>query len=106
MSKPKLRIEVVSLASLKEDPRNPRSHDQKNLGAIKASLEKFGQVEPLVIQKSTGLVVGGNGRLGAMRAMGWKTAEVTRQDLTDEQARALSVTLNRTAELAGWKGDP
>lgn len=41
----------------------------------------------------------------ARRALGWKTAEVVKQDLTDEQARALSVTLNRTAELAGWDSE-
>lgn len=63
MDKPKLRVDVVSLSSLIEDKANPRTHDEKNLEAIKASLAKFGQVEPLVIQASTGMVVGGNGRM-------------------------------------------
>lgn len=97
-----LRVSSTKLDKLVEDPANPRSHDRRNLDAIKGSLEQFGQVEPLVVQRSTGLVVGGNGRLAAMRELGWTKAQTVLVDLDDTQARALSVTLNRTGELAGW----
>ena len=69
---------------------------------IRESLERFGQVEPLVVRKSSGLVVGGNGRLRAMREMGWTDAQIVEVEITDEQAIALGIALNRSAELAEW----
>jgi ParB-like chromosome segregation protein Spo0J len=97
-----LAIRRVSLASLHNDPANARSHDEQNLAAIKASLQRFGQAEPLVVHKATGRVIGGNGRLVAMRTLGWTEVDVVELDLDDLQATALGIALNRTAELAAW----
>lgn len=95
-------VEVVPIASLTEDPRNARKHPGNNLAAIKASLLQFGQVEPLVVQKSTGRVIGGNGRLQVMRDLAWSTVKIVRVDLDDRKAVALGVALNRSAETAEW----
>jgi DNA modification methylase len=92
----------MRLDDLVEDPHNARLHDTQNLTAIRASLLRFGQVEPLVVQAGTNQVVGGNGRLQVMRALGWETAEVREVDLDDKEAIALALALNRTAELATW----
>ena len=95
-------VEEVPLDNLSEDPENARLHSDRNIDAIVASLKKFGQVEPLVVQTATMRVVGGNGRLRAMKEMGWGSARIVRVDLDDTQARALGIALNRTAELAEW----
>lgn len=100
-----MKIERVPLSVLSLDPSNTRAHDERNLEAIKASLQRFGQVEPLVVQEATKRVVGGNGRLQAMRALGWTEADVALVDLNDVQATALSIALNRTGELASWDMD-
>ena len=84
------------------DPDNARSHDERNLAAIRQSLTKFGQVEPLVVRRGSNIVIGGNGRLEAMRSLEWKAADVTYFEGTDAEARALGLALNRTAELAAW----
>jgi DNA modification methylase len=97
-----LAIRRVPLTSLHADPANARSHGERNLDAIRASLSRFGQAEPLVVQRSTGRVVGGNGRLVAMKAMGWTDADIVELDLDDLQATALGIALNRTSELAEW----
>jgi DNA modification methylase len=97
-----LAIRRVPLDSLHLDPANARSHPERNLDAIRASLTRFGQAEPLVVQKSTGRVVGGNGRLVAMKAMGWSECDIVELDLNDIQAAALGIALNRTSELAEW----
>ena len=97
-----LTIRRVALASLHQDPANARTHDARNLEAIRASLSRFGQAEPLVVRKKSGLVIGGNGRLEAMRSLGWDHCDVVELDVDDLQATALGIALNRTAELAGW----
>ena len=97
-----LTIRRVALSDLHLDPANVRSHDERNLDAIAASLRQFGQAEPLVIQRDTGRVIGGNGRLTAMKALGWAECDVVELDLDDTQATALGIALNRTGELASW----
>ena len=97
-----LAIRRVPISSLHADPANARAHGERNLEAIRASLSRFGQAEPLVVQRSSGRVVGGNGRLVAMKAMGWTEVEVVELDLDDVQATALGIALNRTGELAEW----
>ena len=95
-------IEVMAIASLKPLKGNARIHNRQNLDAIKASLEAHGQVEPLLIRKATNEVVGGSGRLVAMRELNWAECRVIRLDLDANEATALNLRLNRTAELATW----
>jgi len=47
-----------------------------------------------------GRVIGGNGHLAAMRELGWTECDIAEIDVDDWEARALSLALNRTAELA------
>ena len=94
------------VSDLTEDPANVREHDEKNLAVIRASLLEHGQVEPLVVQQSTGRVIGGNGRLTVMRELGWTEAWVNLLDITNTQATRLSLVLNRSAELASWREKP
>ncbi len=97
-----LTITRVSLSALHLDPANARSHGERNLETIRGSLTRFDQVEPLVVQAGTGRIIGGNGRYQAMQAMGWTHCEVVEVEVSDVEATALGITLNRTAELAGW----
>lgn len=102
--KPDLRVEVVTVASLQLDPANARRHSPRNVDAIVASLQAFGQRRPLVVHGN--VVVAGNGTLEAVKQLGWKQVAVTRcpDDWTPAQARAFAVADNRTAELAEWDG--
>lgn len=102
MTSPIITRKHVTLSAIHEDPKNCRLHSEKNIEAIKHSLATFGQVEPLVVQKSTMKVIGGNGRLAAMKALGWSQCEIAEVDIDDIKAEALGITLNRTAELAQW----
>lgn len=97
-----MEIKRVSIDSLHLDPANARLHDEINLDAILGSLQRFGQAEPLVIQASTGRIIGGNGRLVAMKKLGWTECDIVEVDVDDLTATALGIALNRTAELADW----
>lgn len=94
-------MRAVQVDSLKLDGRNARKHGEKNLAAIKASLERFGQQKPIVVD-GDGVVIAGNGTLEAARALGWKTIDVVRTKLKGAEARAFAIADNRTAELAEW----
>ncbi|RKY19792.1 MAG: chromosome partitioning protein ParB [Planctomycetota bacterium] len=97
-----LQVRRVSLDALRPDPANPRAHDAANLAAIKASLARFGQAEPLVVQQGTQRIIAGHGRLAAMQALGWTECQVVELPVTDLEATALGIALNRSGELASW----
>jgi DNA modification methylase len=98
-----LTTEYVDVDSLTPDPKNARKHGQRNLDAIRASLERFGQRRPLVVT-AAGVVIAGNGTLEAAKALGWTRIAVTRTpaNWTDDEAKAYALVDNRTAELAEW----
>ena len=83
------------------DPANVRTHDSKNLESIKASLARFGQQKPIVVN-SKGIIVAGNGTMMAAKMLNWSSVEIVRTDLEGAEAIAYAIADNRTAELAGW----
>jgi ParB-like chromosome segregation protein Spo0J len=96
-----MKTETVPIDSIHADPANVRRHPERNLGAIKASLARFGQVKPIVVD-AKGIVRAGNGTLEAARALGWEKIAVVRTDLKGTEATAYAIADNRTAELAEW----
>jgi ParB-like chromosome segregation protein Spo0J len=97
-----MKIERINVAELSLDPSNVRKHDRKNLDAIKASLRKFGQQKPIVVD-AKGIVLAGNGTLTAAKELGWSEIEITRTTLQGVEATAFAIADNRTAELAEWE---
>ena len=59
-----LRLEYMPLASLQEAPRNPKRHSPD----IGKSMDRFGYVEPIVMNEATGKIVAGHGRTDSLRA--------------------------------------
>jgi hypothetical protein len=99
-----MEIERISVADLSLDPSNVRKHSRRNLDAIKASLRKFGQQKPIVVD-AKGIVLAGNGTLTAAQELGWTEIEITRTELAGVEATAFAIADNRTAELAEWEED-
>lgn len=95
------RSENVRIADLHLDPANVRKHGPDNLGAIAASLKRFGQQKPIVVS-ADGIVIAGNGTLEAARSLGWEAIAVVRSELSGPEAMAYAIADNRTAELADW----
>ena len=99
-----MKIETIAVADLSLDPSNVRKHSRRNLDAIKASLRKFGQQKPIVVD-AKGIVLAGNGTLTAAKELGWTEIQATRTELAGVEATAFAIADNRTAELAEWDED-
>jgi hypothetical protein len=93
-------IERWSIDDVLIDPNNARIHDRKSIDGIKGSIAKFGQVEPLLLRKATKVLIAGEGRLIAMQELGHEHVEVRPLPVDATTAVALSLALNRTAELS------
>jgi hypothetical protein len=96
-----MKIEKRSVKDLSSDPANARKHSDRNIESIMASLRRFGQQKPIVVDLSN-VVRAGNGTLEAAKRLGWETIAVVQSDLTGADMSAYAIADNRTAELAEW----
>lgn len=96
-----LQIQSLNIADLSADPANVRKHSERNIETIVASLRRFGQQKPIVVDKS-GVVRAGNGTLEAARRLGWDSIDAHVSELTGSEMTAYAIADNRTAELAEW----
>lgn len=98
-----MKILDLSVDSIHFDPANARKHPDRNLDAIKASLARFGQQTPIVVDGKN-IVRKGNGTLAAAKALGWSSVKAVRSDLPNVDMTAYAIADNRTSELAEWDG--
>ena len=94
-------IEVVPINIPKHHPKNPRTHDERNIQAIMRSIDEFKQLAPLVVWGKRNYVIVGNGRLESAKRLGWKEIEIIRADhLNEDQAMAYMIADNKTTDLS------
>jgi hypothetical protein len=99
-----MQLTTTKITELSLDPSNVRKHSRRNLDAIKASLRKFGQQKPIVVD-AKGIVLAGNGTLTAAQELGWTEIQIVRTELAGVEATMFAIADNRTAELAEWEED-
>jgi ParB-like chromosome segregation protein Spo0J len=96
-------IQTVPIDSVSPDPANVRKHGVRDIDAIKASLKRFGQQHPILVDKR-GVVRAGNGRLEAMRQLGWSEVEVVYTDLEGAELAAFAIADNRVRRRGACAG--
>ena len=102
MLQEKLTVIMLPVADLKPNPRNARTHSDRQIRQIADSIETFGFTNPILIDKE-GQIVGGEGRYRAAKKLGWTEVPTIRIDwLTKEQLRAYVLADNKLALNAGW----
>lgn len=92
----------VDINSIKLDPQNARKHPEKNLNAIKKSLETYGQRKPIVVNKNTGFIEAGNGLFMAAKELGWDKIAAVFVDDAKEVAMAYGLMDNQSALISEW----
>lgn len=97
-----LRHLAVPIDSIKPDPHNARLHPKVNLDGIKESFHRFGQMEALKVNKRTGIVMAGNGRLSAAKKLGWRWIAVIWKDWDDTTTSDYALADNTTSDTAQW----
>lgn len=99
MSKENLKIEYVDINTLKPCEYNPRRWDKEAKEQLKESINKFGVVDPLLVNSSEerkGIVIGGNFRLSILKELGYTEVPVLYLDIPDiEKERELNIRLNK-----------
>ena len=89
-----MKIEKIKISELNPAEYNPRKMTNKQYEDLKESLEKFGLVDPIIIN-SDNTVVGGHQRLRIMRELGAELVPTVRVNLSKEDERELNIRLNK-----------
>lgn len=99
----KIEIAQIPIGKLKPARYNPRTIEDGALEALSASIEHFGLVVPIVWNKKTGHVVGGNQRLEILKRTKQKSITCSVVSLSLKQEKILNLRLNN---LSGtWDSD-
>ncbi|MBZ0172442.1 MAG: ParB N-terminal domain-containing protein, partial [Phycisphaerales bacterium] len=91
---------AVLTTDLVLDPKPHRIHPPDEIDHLKASLSRYGQDQPLVVQREGMIVRIGNGRLKAARALGWTHVAAIVLDREEAEMVARGILDNRVADLA------
>lgn len=90
-----IEMEITDLHEADYNPRLALEVGTPEFAKLKTAIEKFDMVEPLVWNKRTGNVVGGNQRLAVMKYLGKTKTPVSVIDVDETQEKLLSVALNK-----------
>jgi ParB-like chromosome segregation protein Spo0J len=100
--RPGPEIEWVAIAALKPAPNNARTHSKRQIKLIVRSIERFGFMNPILIDGEQGIIAG-HGRWAAAKLLGLQKVPTLRfEHLSDADKRAYILADNRIAEKAGW----
>lgn len=89
---------LVEVAALHPHPSNPRRGDVK---AIAGSLERFGQMRPIIATQD-GTIVAGNHTYQAALSLGWTHIAATLMEMTAKDEAAYLIADNRHSDMATY----
>jgi DNA modification methylase len=100
-----LHIQYWPIEKLIPYAKNARTHSERQIAEVTASIRAFGFVNP-VLAGEDGVLIAGHARLAAARKLGMTLVPVIVLGyLTDHQRRELVILDNKLALNAGWNED-
>ena len=101
-----MKIEKRLIKDLKPAEYNPRQSTQKQEAKLKQSLEKFGVVEPIIVNENedrNNIIVGGHFRVRELKKLGYKEVDCVLVNLSIQDEKELNIRLN--ANTGEWDFD-
>lgn len=93
-----MEVKLVKIDSLIRPDYNPRkdlTEGDFEYQTLRANIEKFGLVVPLVVNKRNNNIVGGNQRVNVLKDLGYTEVYVNFVDLDEAKEKALNILLNK-----------
>jgi hypothetical protein len=94
----------LPIGEIKPYWRNPRRIPQEAVDSVARSIELYGYVQPIVVDKDHVIIVG-HTRLRALQKLGWTKVPVYISNLSETKAKEYRLVDNRTGELSSWDHD-
>lgn len=88
-------MRVAEIVPAEYNPRITLTEKDFEYQALKASIDEFGLVVPLIVNRQTGNLVSGHQRLNVMLTKGVKETETVIVDMEPEKEKALCIAMNK-----------
>ena len=88
-------IKLKDIIPAEYNPRVTLTETDFEYKALKASIDEFGLVVPLIVNEKTGNLVSGHQRLNVLIKSGIEETEVVTVDLEEEKEKALCIAMNK-----------
>lgn len=98
-----VKIDISSLNSAPYNPRLDLKPTDPEYIKLKNSIQEFGCVEPIVVNKRNNVIVGGHQRYKVLKDLGYKEVDVVYVDLDDIHEKSLNIALNKIS--GDWDAD-
>tara|TARA_Y100000310_G_scaffold93089_1_gene90667 strand:- start:958 stop:1554 length:597 start_codon:yes stop_codon:yes gene_type:complete len=101
-----MEIKEISISEIKPAEYNPRMLTEDNHHHLKQSIEKFGFVDPLILNQHEGrenILVGGHQRFRIAKELEMETVPVVYVNLDEEKEKELNIRLNKNT--GSWDYD-
>ena len=96
-----MEVKMISINDIYPYENNPRKNDDA-VDEVASSIKAFGFKNPIIVDKNM-VIIAGHTRLKAAIKLGLTMVPVIiADDLTEDQANALRLADNKTAEIAKW----
>jgi len=90
-----VNVEIRPIKGIGLAKYNPRKISDQALDSLVQSIERFGFVDPVIVNDRTGILVGGHQRIKAAKKLGLKDVPVVAVNLEEAEEKALNVALNK-----------
>ena len=91
-----MEIFKVDINELISPEYNPRQITDDEMGKLKNSINEFGYIAPIIVNKHNNHIVGGNQRYEALKSLGYTDVDVIFVDEPDlNREKALNIALNK-----------
>lgn len=88
------RVDVNLLIPADYNPRKDLKPTDKEYMKIKKSIEEFGYVEPIIVNKDN-TIIGGHQRLKVLKDLGYTEVDVVKVEVDKTKEKALNIALNK-----------
>ena len=95
-----MKIQKLKVSELKEAEYNPRKKLKPTDDAykkLKASIEEFGYVDPIIVNIRNKKVIGGHQRLEIIKELGYEEIDCVIIDLDEKAEKRLNIALNKNS---------
>lgn len=91
-----MEIVKIDINELISPEYNPRQITDDEMGKLKNSINEFGYIAPIIVNKHNNHIVGGNQRYEALKELGYEEIDVVYIYEKDEnREKALNIALNK-----------
>lgn len=91
----KMKLYTVKVEDLIDADYNPNVMEERDFENLENSIERYGYIEPIIVNKRNNVIVGGHHRLRALKKKGIKEVDIVYVDLDENDEKRLNIALNR-----------